>query len=185
MSKIDPAVIGSICKMCETLPSLPPSILYHHILPMSRLRKNSESALQTSWHPGYGEEIFVCSPLLICPTQVSNLFGDGRGPQIYKKWTSNGGDNWEWCCKKWQEHSFVSDNACETIIANWSAQHNESESIQKRKRLENTYEKCAGLLGNAFNVIYAVDLLRAQKCWPSEGVGGQYWHRKLSLRRPK
>ena len=42
-------------------------------------------------------------------TEMSNIFGVGRGPQIYKNWTSNGGNNWGWCYKKWQECSFVSD----------------------------------------------------------------------------
>ena len=37
--------------------------------------KKSASSLQTSWHPGYGEEIFVTTPLLTCPTQVSNVLG--------------------------------------------------------------------------------------------------------------
>ena len=49
-------------------------------------------------------------PLLTWPTQVYNRFGAGRGPQLYKHWNVNGGDNWGWCYKKWQEHSFVSDN---------------------------------------------------------------------------
>ena len=63
VSKLDPAVIGSSRKICEMLPSLYPSILYHHILPLSRLRKSSENALRTLWHPGYGEKTFVCVPL--------------------------------------------------------------------------------------------------------------------------
>ena len=41
--------------------------------------------------------------------------------------------------KKWQEHSFVSDNTCEAIAENRSAQLDKSDSIQKRKRLETTY----------------------------------------------
>ena len=53
-------------------------------MPLSRPWKNSESALQTSWHPGYGENIFVAVPLLTWPTKMSNLFGVGRGTQIYK-----------------------------------------------------------------------------------------------------
>ena len=39
-------------------------------------------------------KFFVCGPLLTRPGQVSNQFGVGRGPQIYKKWTSTGGENW-------------------------------------------------------------------------------------------
>ena len=39
VSKIDPTVIGSNYKRCEVIPFLFPSILYHHILPLSRLRK--------------------------------------------------------------------------------------------------------------------------------------------------
>ena len=41
MSKIDPSVILSSCKICEILPLLSPSILHHHILPLSILQKNS------------------------------------------------------------------------------------------------------------------------------------------------
>ena len=33
--------------------------------------EKSESALQTSWHPGYGENIFVCVPLLTWPNNVT------------------------------------------------------------------------------------------------------------------
>ena len=50
------------------------------------------------------------------------------------------------------------------------ARLDESDSIKKRKRLENTYKKCARLLGNGFNVTYDVYLLRAQKCRPPWGV---------------
>ena len=48
--------------------------------------------------------------------------------------------------KKWQEHSFVSDNAHEDISKTQSAELYESESIQKSKRLETTYDNCARLL---------------------------------------
>ena len=65
--------------------------------------------------------------------------------------------------KKWQEHSFVSDNALEAIAENWSTRLDESDSIQKRKQVENTYKNCAQLLRNAFIVTYAVYLLRAYK----------------------
>ena len=74
--------------------SLPPSILYEHILTLTRLQKNSETELQTSWKPGYGEIIFGCVTLLTWPTEVSNLFGVGRGTQIYINWTINGGKIW-------------------------------------------------------------------------------------------
>ena len=94
VSKIEPVVIGSSRKRCDMIPFFSPSILYHHILPLSRLQKKSKSALQTLWHPGHGEKNFICSLLLTCTTQVSNPFGFGRGPQIYKSWTSNGGNNW-------------------------------------------------------------------------------------------
>ena len=90
---------------------------------------------------------------------MSNLFSVGRGPQICKNWTSNGGDN----CG-WQEHSFVIDNAREAITENRSARLDESDSIKKRKQLETTYEKCALLLRNMFNVTYAVYLLLAHGC---------------------
>ena len=37
---------------------------------------------------------------------------------------------------------FFSDNARETIAENWSARLDKSDSIQKIKQLETTYEKC-------------------------------------------
>ena len=49
--KTYPAVIGASHKISETIPLLSPSIFYHHILPLSRLQKNYEIALQTSCHP--------------------------------------------------------------------------------------------------------------------------------------
>ena len=94
VSKIYPGVVGSRRKICEMLPLLSPSILYHHILTLSRIQKNCESALWTSWHPGYGEKTFVDIPPLTQPTQVSNLFFVGRGAQIYKKLTINGVTMW-------------------------------------------------------------------------------------------
>ena len=94
VSKIDPAVIGSSSKRCEIIPLLSPIILYHHILPLLRLRKSYESALWTSWNPGCGENISVVIPLLTRHTQVSNILGFGRGKQIYTNWTRNGGENW-------------------------------------------------------------------------------------------
>ena len=94
VSKSEPAVIVPIRKRSEMLHLLSPSILYYHNLPLLRLRKNSASALQTFWHPGYDESIFICGPLLTWNSQVYNVFGVGRGPKIYKKCTSNGGNNW-------------------------------------------------------------------------------------------
>ena len=48
---------------------------------------------------------------------MSNQFDVGRGIQICKNWTSNGGGNWGVgvALQNWQEHSFVSDNAREAI----------------------------------------------------------------------
>ena len=66
------------------LTSLYPSILYRHILPLSRLCKHSASAHQTLWDPGYDEKHFIYDPLLTWPTYMSNQFDVGRGPQIYK-----------------------------------------------------------------------------------------------------
>ena len=114
MSKIDYLLIGSIRRICDMLTLLSPIILYHHILTLSRLRKNSESALQNLWHPGYVENIIICGTLLTWPTQVSIIFSVGKGPQIYKNWTSNGGDNLG-DAEKCQKHSFVNDNAREVI----------------------------------------------------------------------
>ena len=97
----------------------------------------------------------ICGLLLNWPTSVSNCLSVGRGPKVCKNWTSNRGDHWGRCCKKWQEKSFVSDNVCEAIAENWYAQLDNSGSTQKMKRLETTYEKYAQLLRNSFNVTYA------------------------------
>ena len=51
---------------------------------------------------------------------------------------------------------FFSDNAREAIAENQFARLEKSDSIQKRKRLENTYENCAQLLQNAFNVTQSI-----------------------------
>ena len=69
---------------------------------------------------------------------MSNQFNVGRGPQTFKNYTRNGGENLGRCCKKWQEHLFVSDTAREAIAENRSAQLDESDSIQKRKVLGTT-----------------------------------------------
>ena len=89
MSKIDPAVIGSSRKICDMLPSLFPSILFHHILPLFILRKNSEGALRTR---GIQDMVIfsVCVTLLTWPTYVSNVFGVGRGLKTYKNGLSMG-----------------------------------------------------------------------------------------------
>ena len=76
------------------LPLLYPLILYPHILPLPILPKKSAGAIRTSWHPGYDEKISIYVPHLTWPTWVSNHLGVGRGPQICKKRTRNGGDNW-------------------------------------------------------------------------------------------
>ena len=60
--KIDPEGMVPSRKICEMLPSLSPSIFYHHILPLSRLRKKSEIPLWNLWHLGYGENIFFAFP---------------------------------------------------------------------------------------------------------------------------
>ena len=70
VSKIDPVVIGSSCRRCEMLPLLSPSILYYHILPLLRLQKNSASALQSSWHPGFDEKIHLCAPFNLAYSSV-------------------------------------------------------------------------------------------------------------------
>ena len=121
---------------------------------------------------------FICIPLLTWPTWVSTIHGIGRGPQIYKNWTSNGGDNWGWCFKKMQGHSFVSDDEREAILENWSAWLDKSKSIQKRKHLGTTYKKCAQLLQSLCNVAYAVLLLHTHKCRPSGGGVHHrvFWH---------
>ena len=59
-----------------------------------------------------------------------------------------------------------SDNAREAIAENWSTRLDKSDSIQKRKRLKNTYKKCAQLLDNEFNATYVVYILLAQKIRP-------------------
>ena len=62
-----------------------------------------------------------------------------------------GGDD-----KKWQEPSFVSDNAREAIAENWSAGLDESDFIFKKKMARKMYENCARLLHNSLNVTYAL-----------------------------
>ena len=74
--------------------------------------------------------------------------------------------------KKWQDHSFVSYNEREVFSDNWSDQPDESDLIQKRKQIENTHEKYAQLLGNAYNAAYAIYPLLAHKCQPPGGLGG-------------
>ena len=71
--------------------------------------------------------------------------------------------------KKLQEHSFVSDNAREAITENGSARIDESDSIQKMKRLENTYQKCARLLHIVLNVTCVFLLLWSHTCRPPGG----------------
>ena len=75
--------------------------------------------------------IFVCGPLWTSTAQVLYLFCVVRGTQIYKNWTRSGGDNWGWCYKNWQYHSFLSYNACEAITENWSDWLDELELIKK------------------------------------------------------
>ena len=83
-----------------TLPSLSPSILYRLILPLLRLGKNSASARRTSWHPGYDEKNSIYGNLSTWPAYVSHRFVL-EGGQMSKNWTSNAGENWGCCCKKW------------------------------------------------------------------------------------
>ena len=66
--------------------------------------------------------------------------------------------------KKWQEHSFVSDNERGAIAEIKSARLEKLDLIQKSKFLETTYKKCAQLLWNSIHVTYAVLLIHAQKC---------------------
>ena len=63
-----------------------------------------------------------------------------------------------------------SDNAHEAIAENCSDQLKKPESIQRNKRLESTYEMCAQLRGNAFNVTYSIYVIRVHKCQPPWGV---------------
>ena len=123
--------MGSSLKRYKIIPQLSPSILYHHILNFLRLWKNSASELQTQSHPGYDDFFIICIPVLTYPTYVYNIFGLESGPQIYRYWTRNGGDNQWRCCKKWQQNSFVTDNAREYIIENCSTRPDEPESIKK------------------------------------------------------
>ena len=54
-------------------------------MPLSILQKNSESVLWTSWHPGYGENIYVCVPLLPGPLRYlihSVLEGECKSTKI-------------------------------------------------------------------------------------------------------
>ena len=90
---------------------------------------------------------FILDPLLTWPTQVSNQFSVGGGTQIYKRWTSNGGKKLGWFFNRWQYHSFFSYNAREAITENWSDLLDETDSIQKRKRLEKYVQKLCTFTG--------------------------------------
>ena len=59
-----------------------------------------------------------------------------KGTIKFKVWDSNGGDNWGWSWKNWQEQSFVGDNPCESISENWSAPLEKLDYIQKIKCLK-------------------------------------------------
>ena len=72
---------------------IPKYIVPPHLSLVATL-ENSASALQTLWHPGYDEKNLIYGPLLTRPTYVYNLFRFLRGQKIYKKCTSNGGENW-------------------------------------------------------------------------------------------
>ena len=85
---------------------------------------------------------------------MSNPFDVGRGTQICKTWTSNGGGNWGLCCKKWQDNSFVSDDVCEAIAKNLSAQLDESDLIQKKKWLKTAHKKYSWLSRNSVYITY-------------------------------
>ena len=98
VSKIDPAVIWSSRKIYDMISLLSLSILYHHILPLVRLWKDLKVHFELSGTQDM-VNFFVCNSLLTSPTQVFSIFGVGRGPKIYKNWTRNGGENWEWCWK--------------------------------------------------------------------------------------
>ena len=60
--KLDPEIIGSRRKVCDMLPLLYSSILYHHTLPLSILWIYSESALQNLCHPGYDKIFSFADP---------------------------------------------------------------------------------------------------------------------------
>ena len=49
---------------------------------MPRIWKNSASALQTLWRPGYYEDVFICGPLLTYPKTVSVLEGGRKSARI-------------------------------------------------------------------------------------------------------
>ena len=61
VSKIDPEVIKSRHLRWYMITMLSQSISYHHILPLLRLQKHSESVFRTSWHPGYGQKLLYAS----------------------------------------------------------------------------------------------------------------------------
>ena len=86
---------------------------------------------------------FICVLLSTCPTNMANLFVVGRGLQIYKNRTSNGGNNWGWLYKKWQEHLFVIDNVREAIVRIWSDRPEESYLIKKEMSRNNVQKVCS------------------------------------------
>ena len=83
---------------------------------------------------------------------MSNLFGVGRGPQIYKIGISMGvtiGGDAEIFCKNAHLLVIMRMRLLQKIglidLTNRTR-------LKKRKRIENTYENCAQLMRNLFNV---------------------------------
>ena len=62
VSKTDPGAIVPSRKICYMLPLLSPNDIVPPQPAFAETLEKSESALRTSWHLGYGENIFVCDP---------------------------------------------------------------------------------------------------------------------------
>ena len=109
----------------------------------------------------------IFGPLLTWTAYVSNIFGVGRGPQIYKIGlaigVAIGGD------------AAKSDKKTHLLVL-MRVRLSQKIGLLDLTR-ENIYKKCAQLLQNTCNVTYTIYLLRAHKCRPHGGVSvPSYWH---------
>ena len=93
---------------------------------------------------------------------MSNIFAVGRGPKIYKNWTNNG-------VKIWGDAAKIGKNTNLLVIMCVRLSHkigllDLTNRTQFKKLNGYKYvQKCVRLLGNVFNVTYAVYVLHAHK----------------------
>ena len=98
VSKTDPGVIVASRKICEMIPLLSPSILYHRPLPLLRLWKILQVRFELCGTQDT-TKLIICTPLLTWTTYVFNRIGVVRGLQNFKTWIINRGENLGWFWK--------------------------------------------------------------------------------------